>query len=154
MEVKILKIGEEMPEVVEIKCHQISAEVSEIVAFVKNRQGQLTGISEGMQYEIPIVNLYYVEAVDNRVFLYSAKKTYETKQKLYEIESLLEEKQFLRISKSIIVNLMKIKAIKPALNGRFIAILQNGEEVIISRKYVSTLKDHLKGEKKSCREEN
>ena len=97
-----------------------------------------------MQYEIPIVNLYYVEAVDNKVFLYSAKQVYETKQKLYEIEHLLEEKQFLRVSKSVIVNLMKIKAIKPAMNGRFIAVLQNSEEVIISRKYVSALKNKLK----------
>ena len=97
-----------------------------------------------MQYEIPIVNLYYVEAVDNKVFLYSAKQVYETRQKLYEIEHLLEEKQFLRVSKSMIVNLMKIKAIKPALNGRFIAVLQNDEEVIISRKYVSALKKKFK----------
>ena len=119
MEVKVLKVGEEMTEVVEIRCHRINAQVSEIVAFVQSRQGQISGACDGMQYEIPIVNLYYVEAVEGKVFLYSAKQVYETKQKLYEIEHLLEEKQFLRVSKSVIVNLMKIKAIKPALNGRF-----------------------------------
>ena len=48
--------------------------------------------------------------------------------------------------KSLIVNLMKVCAIKPALNGRYVAILQNGEEIIISRKYVSDLKKALKGE--------
>ena len=85
-----------------------------------------------------------MEAVEGEVFLYSAKQVYETKQKLYEIGHLLEEKQFLRVSKSVIVNLMKIKAIKPALNGRFIAVLRNDEEVIISRKYVSALKKKLK----------
>lgn len=147
MEVKVYKIGEELPEVVEIKCHQTTEQIREIVAFVKSRQGNISGACDGMQYEIPIVNLYYVEAVDNRVFLYSAKQTYETKQKLYEIESLLETKQFLRVSKSVIINLMKVKAIRPAMNGRFIAILQNDEEVIISRKYVSALKNKLKGEK-------
>lgn len=147
MEVKVLKVGKEIPEVVEIKCHDIHSEVVEIVTFIRNRQGQLTGTSEGMHYEIPFVNLYYVEAVDNKVFLYSAKKIYETKQKLYELENLLVEKQFLRVSKSVIVNLMKIKAIKPAMNGRFIAVLQNDEEVIISRKYVSDLKERLKGAK-------
>ena len=144
MEVKVLKVGEELPEVVEIRCHRINAQVSEIVAFVQSRQGQISGACDGMQYEIPIVNLYYVEAVEGKVFLYSAKQVYETKQKLYEIEQLLEEKQFLCVFKSVIVNLMKIKAIKPALNGRFIAVLQNGEEVIISRKYVSALKNKLK----------
>lgn len=144
MEVKVLKVGEEVPEVVEIKCHRVNAQVSEIVAFVQSRQGQISGFCDGMQYEIPIINLYYMEAVDNRVFLYSAKQVYETKQKLYELENLFSEKHFLRISKSVIVNLMKIKAIKPAMNGRFTAVLQNGEEVIISRKYVSALKKRLK----------
>ena len=41
---------------------------------------------------------------------------------------------------------MKVKAIKPALNGRYSAILQNDEEIIISRKYVQELKKALKGE--------
>ena len=112
---------------------------------MKTRQGQLTGIQEGKQYEIPVLDVCYIEAVDNRVFLYTSKQVYETKQKLYELEELLKEKYFLRISKSLLLNLMKIRSIKPALNGRFLAILQSGEEIIISRKYVSELKMALKG---------
>lgn len=147
MEVKILKIAKEIPESVEIKCHQINTQVNEIAAFVKSRQGQLSGSCDGMQYEIPIMNIYYAEAVDSKVFLYCARQIYETKRKLYEIEDILVEKQFLRVSKSVILNLMKVKAIRPAMNGRFIAVLQNDEEIIISRKYVSALKKKLKGEK-------
>jgi len=41
---------------------------------------------------------------------------------------------------------MKVKAIKPALNGRYSAVLQSDEEIIISRKYVPELKRALKGE--------
>lgn len=147
MEVKILKIAKEIPETVEIKCHHINAQVREITAFVESRQGQITGSCDGMQYEIPIMNIYYVEAVDNRVFLYCSKQIYETKRRLYEIEDILVEKNFLRVSKSVVLNLMKVKAIKPAMNGRFLAILLNDEEIIISRKYVSALKNKLKGEK-------
>lgn len=115
------------------------------VTFVKSRQGQLTGIMEGMQYEIPVIDIYYVEAVENRVFLYSSTRVYETRQKLYELEEILKEKYFLRVSKSLLINLMKIQSIKPALNGRFCAILQSGEEIMISRKYVPELKKALKG---------
>lgn len=147
MEVKILKIAKEIPETVEIKCHQINAQVSEIAAFVESRQGRITGSCDGMQYEIPIMNIYYVEAVDNRVFLYCSKQIYETKRRLYEIEDILVEKNFLRVSKSVVLNLMKVKAIRPAMNGRFLAILLNDEEIIISRKYVSALKNKLKGDK-------
>ena len=42
-------------------------------------------------------------------------------------------------------NLMKITSVRPALNGRFSAILKNGEEILISRKYVPALKRVLKG---------
>ncbi|MCM1183996.1 MAG: LytTR family transcriptional regulator DNA-binding domain-containing protein [Roseburia sp.] len=40
---------------------------------------------------------------------------------------------------------MKIESIKPSLNGRFTAVFQNGEQIIVSRKYVPELKKALKG---------
>ncbi len=145
MVLKLLKIKKEEPEQIEIRCHEVTDQVREIVTFIKTRQGQLTGIQDGNQYEIPVTDICYVEAVDNRVFLYTGQQVYETRQKLYELEEVLREKHFLRISKSMLLNLMKIKSIRPALNGRFMAILQSGEEIIISRKYVPALKEMLKG---------
>lgn len=145
MVLKLLKIRKEEPEQIEIRCHEVTDQVREIVTFIKSRQGQLTGVQDGSQYEIPVTDVCYVEAVDNRVFLYTGQQVYETRQKLYELEEVLREKHFLRISKSVLLNLMKIKSIRPALNGRFTAILQSGEEIVISRKYVPALKEVLKG---------
>ena len=146
MLIKIFKIARSEPEELEIRCHEETEEVKDIITFVKSRQGKLTGICEGQQHEIPIADVYYIETVDNSVFIYGQNKVYETKQKLYELEGMLREKYFLRVSKSLVLNLMKIKSIKPALNGRYSAILHSGEEVIISRKYVAQLKCALKGE--------
>lgn len=146
MEIKIFKVGKDQPEEAWIRCHEMTEEVREIVAFVKTRQGQLTGIQEGKQFEIAVTDLAYVEAVDNKVFLYTQKQVYETKQKLYELEELLREKYFLRVSKSMLLNLMKIGSIKPAMNGRMLAVLKSGEEIIITRKYVADLKKALRGE--------
>ncbi len=143
---KITKTDKSQPETVEIHCHKICEEVKEIVAFVKSRQGQLTGNIDDRRYEIPVGDVFYIEAVDNKTFIYTQSKVYETRQKLYEFESLLENKHFLRISKSTLLNLMKISSIKPALNGRFTAVLCSGEETIISRKYVPKFKQALKGE--------
>lgn len=145
MEVKILKIAKGQPEQMEIRCHEITEEIREIVTFVKKRQGLLTGVQEGKQYEIPVLHICYIEAVDNKTFLYTQKEVYETRQKLYELEELLKEKYFLRVSKSLLLNLMKVQCIKPALNGRFLAILLSGEEIMISRKYVPDFKKALKG---------
>ena len=145
MEIKVLKIAKEQPEQMEIRCHEITEEIREIVTFVKTRQGRLTGVQEERQFEIPVPEVCYIEAVDNKVFLYTPKQVYETRQRLYELEELLKEKYFLRVSKSMLLNLMKVQAIKPALNGRFAAVLRSGEEIIISRKYVPELKAALKG---------
>lgn len=145
MEIKIFKIKKDQPEQLEIRCHEMTDTIREIVTFVKSRQGQLTGIIEGKQYEISVTDVYYIEAVDNKMFIYCSKQIYESRQKLYELEEVLKEKHFLRVSKSLLLNLMKVKSIKPALNGRFIGVLQSGEEVMISRKYVPELKMVLKG---------
>lgn len=143
---KITKAEKTQPEVVEIHCHKISDEVKEIVAFVKSRQGQLTGSIDDRQFEIPVSDIFYIEAVDNKTFIYTQSKVYENRQKLYELEEILKTKRFLRISKSTLLNLMKVSSIKPALNGRFTAVLYSGEETVISRKYVPELKKALKGE--------
>lgn len=87
--------------------------------------------------------VYYFEVVDNKTFLYCKDKVYESKQKLYELEEALAGNDFLRISKSVILNLSKVKILSPALSGRFEATLDNGEKVIISRQYITDLKKRL-----------
>ena len=62
---------------------------------------------------------------------------------LYEIEQAFAYTDFLRISKSVIVNVAKIAYVKPIFNGRFEAKLKNDEKVIVSRQYVLDLKKKL-----------
>ena len=145
MDVEIEKIGAGDRERVLIRCRAVTEEVREIEAFVKSRQGSLSGVRDERQYEVAIADLYYIEAVDGKTFLYTKDQVYETPYRVYELESLLKANAFLRVSKSTLLNLMKIRAIRPALNGRFSAVLQSGEEVIISRNYVKDLKSALKG---------
>ena len=147
MQTRITKIGKDQPEYIEIHCYRISEKVREIIAFVKSRQGQLTGTADDRQYEIAVSDVFFIESVDNKTFIYTKNKVYETRQKLYELEEILKEKRFLRVSKSTLLNLMKVSAIKPALNSRFTAELFSGEQVVITRKYVPELKKALKGDK-------
>ncbi len=145
MQIKITKTGRDKPELLEIHCHEISDEVREIITFVRSRQGKLTAVADEKQYEIAVTDVFYIESVDNRSFIYTEDKVYETRQRLYELENMLNEKHFLRVSKSVVLNLMKVSSIKPALNSRFTAVLFSGEQVVISRKYAPALKKALKG---------
>ena len=145
MELKVRRVPIEEPEVLEIRCHKVTDDVQEIISFVKSRQGQISGQKDGQSIEVPVIDVFYAEAVDNRVFIYTAKDSFEVRLKIYELEELMKGKSFLRVQKGLILNLMKVKSIKPALSGRYTALLKNGEEVVISRKYVADLKSTLKG---------
>ena len=146
MDVRIEPVGSEEEELVLIRCRAITEEVREIEAFVKSRQGSLSGSAGARQYEVAVAELCYIESVDGKTFLYTGDRVFETAYRLYELEDMLRPKHFLRISKSMLVNLMKIQAIQPAFNGRFTAVLGSGEKVMISRSYVKALKAALKGE--------
>ena len=146
MNVRIEQVGNEHDELVLIRCRAVTDEVREIESFVKSRAGSLTGTSDAKQYEIAVTDICYIESVDGKTFLYTGDGVYETAYRIYELEELLKAKHFLRISKPMLVNLMKIQSIQPAFNGRFTAILNSGEKIIISRNYVKALKAALKGE--------
>ncbi len=145
MDLEVKVIDESQNEYVKIGCHRVDARIKGIVDFVKMQQDSVEGLKDQQHFRIPIADIYYVESVDEQSFIYLKKDCYESRKKLYEFEDLLSAYHFARISKSIVVNLMKIKSIKPALNGRFLCRMLNDEEVIISRKYVPEIKKILKG---------
>jgi len=104
---------------------------------------KLTGYAEDRIVKLQPKDIYYFEAVDNHIFAYTAKEAYEVHKKLFELEQEYEHTDFLRISKSVIVNISKIAYVKPIFNGRFEAKLKNEEKIIVSRQYVAALKKKL-----------
>lgn len=132
--------GEE--EQILVKCRLMPPELLRALTLLKVQQA-LVAYDGNEIFRISPTNIYYIEAVDNKTFLYCRDKVYESKQKLYELEETFANSDFLRVSKSAILNLSKIKSLSPALSGRFQASLENGERIIISRQYVSELKKKL-----------
>ena len=126
-----------------IRCKKLDENILKLITELKQGQKKLTGIKDGNMVMIDPSNVYYFEGVDNKVFLYCKQNVYETKLKLYEIEEEYKNTDFFRASKSVILNVAKIKSISPAYSGRFEAQLYNGEVVVISRQYVPELKKKL-----------
>lgn len=125
-----------------IRCRHMDGQLLNLIHAIKSHE-KITALRDGEYFQVAPDEIYYFEAVDNRVFLYLEKDVYEIKQKLYELEEQFRGTDFFRASKSCIVNLAKVKSISPAFNGRFEAHMKNGEKVIISRQYVPTLKEKL-----------
>ncbi|MHB8128208.1 MAG: LytTR family DNA-binding domain-containing protein [Mobilitalea sp.] len=126
-----------------IRCRDINENLLKVISDLKMGQKKFAGIMEGNITMIEPTQVYYFEGVDNKVFLYCKQNVYETKLKLYEIEDEYKNTNYIRASKSVILNVTKIRSISAAYSGRFEALLLNGEKVMISRQYVPELKKKL-----------
>lgn len=143
MKIIIEDVSPDDEEQVIIRCRNLSDKVLKLISELKAEQQKLTGLKDGVITMIDAKRVYYFEGVDNKVFIYCKQNVYESKLKLYEIEEKYDNTYFFRASKSIILNIAKIRSISPSLSGRFEALLFNGETIVISRQYVPELKKRL-----------
>ena len=143
MKITIETPGEGEEDEIIVRCASLDGRLLGLISALKAEQNRLAGYIEDRIVKLSPKDIYYFESVDNKVFAYAGKSVYEVRKKLYEIEEEYAHTDFLRISKSAIVNVAKIAYIRPLLNGRFEAKLKNDEKIIISRQYVIELKKKL-----------
>ncbi len=143
MKVLIEVINKNQEEEICIRCHEVNNEINQIVNQLKLNLTTIVGHENDKYHQVKLRDVYYFEAVEGKVFIYCKDKVYEVKNKLYEIEEMYKGKKFFRASKSTIINIAKISHISPSFSGRFEALLDNGERLMISRKYVPDLKKML-----------
>lgn len=143
MKIIIEDIGPGEEDQVIIRCRKLSEPLLKLISDMKMEDKKIAGMKEGAITMLDAKNIYYFEGVDNKVFIYCKDKVFETKLKLYEIETDYMNTTFFRASKSVILNVSKIRSINPIISGRFEAVLLNKEKVVISRQYVPELKSKL-----------
>ncbi len=126
-----------------VRCANMDERILKLIYSLKSEQDKLTAYVEDKIVKLDPKDIYYFESVDNKVFAYGNKGVYEVQKKLYEIMEEYAHTDFLRISKSTIVNVAKIAYLRPSFNGKFEARLKNDEKIMISRQYVVELKKKL-----------
>lgn len=77
----------------------------------------------------------WVEAADNYVSLHAGAETHLLRETMAALEARLDPKAFLRISRSTIVNVERIKELQPMFHGDYTVILRNGTRLSLSRSY-------------------
>lgn len=95
-------------------------------------------------HKIYLDDLLYVEAVGEMVFAYTEEEVYEIKKRLYQVEAEVLQEGFLRASKSVLVNTREIASFQPGMNRCMYAVMSNGEQVLITRKYAKEVLDAVK----------
>ena len=142
MDIQIVKHEKENLQVM-IKCRELDDEVIRLKCHIELFDQRLQAKKENELYFVNSSDVLYFESVDNRTFLYTEDAVMEVRQRLYELEMILSEKDFIRISKSQIVNINKIRALRPELNRTLLATMRNGEQLSVSRKYVKAIRNLL-----------
>jgi two-component system LytT family response regulator len=81
----------------------------------------------------------WVEAAANYVKLNVGKDSYLLREGIGSVAERLDPERFVRIHRSAIVNIRKIKELQPCESGEYIAVLKNGKELSCSRGYRTQL---------------
>lgn len=145
MKIKI-NVVEDLDDIeVVIQTKEITSEVKNIERFISLYDVSFQVKKNDRFFNVSPKDVYYVDAVDHDVFVYTKDDTYETSYKLYQLEEMFTS-LLLRVNKNTLVNIKKIESFKSSLNGRMEAELKNKDKIVISRMYVSQLKKALKGE--------
>ena len=145
MKITILNLGPDEEDEIIVKVRDLSEDTLNVIKRLKEGgdKDAIAGFAGDSIVMIPLNDIFYFDAVDNKVFAYTKDKCTEVKKKLFEIEREYEQTSFLRISKNAVVNIKKIERLFPEFNGRLEARMKNGESIIISRGYVPLLKRKL-----------
>ena len=129
--------------VVTISCRKVDKEVSDIIKLLKMKNKTISGIKENEVVLVKVFEILYIESVDKKTFIYTKEDVFQCKEKLYELEEILEKESFIRISKNTIVNINKVSKIVPDISRRLILTLENKEKVIVSRSFTFNFKKSL-----------
>ena len=73
-----------------IRCKQMDEHLLKLVYAIKAGREKLTATKGTDIVQVAPKDIFYFEAVDNKVFLYLEQEVYETKLKLYELEEMLK----------------------------------------------------------------
>lgn len=126
-----------------IKCGLIDARLEKLIEQVRLYFFSVAAKRDGKTFQLRLEDIFYFESVDSHTFAYTEKEVYECSMRLYELEDQIAKTDFVRISKSCILNVTTLKNVRGLLNGRMEAELENGEKVVVTRHYVEALKKKL-----------
>ena len=146
MKLTLQQITEGQEEVI-VRYYERNEEVEGLIRRIEQKNDKLLVVVEDRKILIAPEDVLYLESVDNIVYVYTKKIVGKTALTLSLTESLYENEGFFRCSKSMVINIYHIEYLKSIEGNRVDVTMDNGEHVVISRRYVNALRSILKGER-------
>lgn len=91
--------------------------------------------TDGRILFLSISDIEWVQAAGNYVELHLNGKTVLTRETLSRVQERLPADRFLRIHRSVIVNMDRIVEMEPGYHGDYVVTLRSGAKVTLSRGY-------------------
>lgn len=146
MNIDIKKITEGEESIV-IRYRELTPDLGRIIGILNNGDNKLWGKSDGENWSVNPDDILYIETVDDKLFAYTREKVLRIDGSLNSFMSDMKDDSFFRCSKSMIINLNRVSALKSLSSNRIDATLENGEHIMISRRYASDFRKLLRGYK-------
>lgn len=105
----------------------------------------IIGIRNDVEEKVLLKQIIYIEGFSKEAYFYTDGKEYIIKERLYILEDKLKDFGFMRIIKSIIVNVYHIKEIIPDIHNRYCLYMSDESVLVLNRSYVKAFKLRLKG---------
>ncbi len=128
-----------------LRCHSPSAEMEQLIRYLESRSRKLIGIRDGIRTVVEQPEILYVESVEGKTFAYTESEVFQMEHSLAQMEQLLGAVNFFRCSKSMILNIDRVRELRSLASNRIEATMCNGERIMISRTYASEFRRRLRG---------
>ena len=130
----------------QIEAREINRVSKRLLALLEERESQresstsdknyLTRLmikSAGRVVLLKVDEVDFIEADGNYAKLHVGRKAHLLREKMHDLEGRLDPAKFVRIHRSVIVNLDRIKEMHPHFNGDYIVVLEDGRQLRLSR---------------------
>lgn len=103
----------------------------------EERESQFLVLNQGQKFiQIPLIDIVYFETQDRKIKVNTMKKPYIVDNKINELEKQLVDRNFFRIHKSYLINMVYIRE-----HDQSTVTMQNGDVVYISRLKLKSFKE-------------
>jgi DNA-binding LytR/AlgR family response regulator len=126
---------------VELRYPALDTTARNLIRHIEQFEQHICGLDNGRQYKIQVIDIYYIESVDKKTFIYTKASVFRSELRLYQLYEMLRGFDFIQISRTCLVNINVLESIRTIANSRLEAMLINGEKVNVSRTYLTAIKD-------------
>ncbi len=144
IDIKQITEGEES---LVLRYKELTPTVNRILGILRDQDNRIWGRIDGESVAINRDEILYLESVDEKVFAYTKDKVLRLDGSLTSFLMEVEDDAFFRSSKSVVINVNRVKSLKSLSSNRIDVTMEGDEHLIISRRYASEFRRLLRGER-------